>query len=87
VGAAYVLRRREHDHAHQVALNGLVGEVEEGLPAVTVEQDVQAHRTLGAGLLRGTGDARVGSELVRGPRDLESQVGATVILVLVIMGL
>lgn len=44
---------------------------------LTVKQYVQAHCAGGAGLLRGTSDARVGSELGCRTADLEPQVDAT----------
>jgi len=54
-------------------LHGLVGEVEEGLAAVAVEEDVQAESAiLGVGWLGGVGDVCEGCELVGWGGDFEA---------------
>lgn len=65
----------DHD-AHQALLHGLVREVEEGLSAVAMEQNIQATGPSGAGLLGGACDAGRRCELVGGSGDLEAKAEA-----------
>lgn len=71
-------RRCQDDDAHQILLYSLVGKVEEGLAAVTVEKDIDSHGSLSTGLLGSAGDARCGGELIRRCADLVTESEATV---------
>lgn len=50
-------RRRQNYNTHKSLLDGLVGEIEEGLASITVEEDIYAHGSLSTGLLSTTSDA------------------------------
>jgi len=53
-------------------LDGLVGEIEEGLAAVSVQENVETESALGSGVLRASIDAGGGRELVGRSADFEA---------------
>lgn len=67
-----VLVRGQHRHAHEIRIYALVGEVEEGLAAVAVEEHVHANGAWRVSGGLGTLYTRRRGELLRGRADFES---------------